>query len=167
MVVVESPVGGSVSLNGGKGYPIGANRALKWDGLQVGTYTVRVSASNGRVWQDSVEVREGGTVTARASGLVPPPATPVTPRVPPPPEPAYLDFYVYPRTASVFVDGRPVRAKKIQVTTGAPHAIKVEADGYIDYYGTYTVVDGESKTVSIRLERDEKPKKKSSVTPMW
>lgn len=167
-LVIESPVAGTVSLNGGNPYAIAAGRALKWNGLQVGTYTVRVTAQNGQSWQDSVQVHANVSTTARAAGLEPPVITPVISRVPPPPAPAYFDFYVYPRGATVYVDGRAMQSKKVQVTAGTPHAVRVEADGYENHFGSYSVVDGESKTVSIKLDKEETTKKKkTSVAPMW
>ena len=169
-LVIESPVEGVVSLNGGKDYPISSNRALKWSSLQVGTYTVLVR-SGSRNWQDSVEVRENRTTTIRASGLEPPaPRPPVQPRVPrveEPPQPAYFEFYTRPANATIYIDGRRVSSKKVAVVPGTRHAVSVQADGYKSHSGSYSVEAGDTRRISARLDKEREKKKKTSYTPMW
>ena len=168
-LMVDAPVDGFVSLNGGSRYPISKTKALKWPDLQAGKYTVSVT-SGIKSWQDTVEIRDGETTAVKATGLEPdlPPPPPRRTVIPPKPQVTAIDIFTYPNNATVYVDGQRTSAKTVQVTPGDRHTVKVEADGYEPFFTETAVSAGSTQPVSARLkELKKKSGTGTTVAPMW
>jgi serine/threonine-protein kinase len=158
--VTSTPTGAQVLINGAEK----GTTPCKIDNIESGKfYAIQVTKPKHIAYSTRFKLDDTKDVRKFHASLEKVGST-ITKPIPPPTEPIEKEKAVFslrsrPKGATFYLDGEPIKSKRIKLVPETNYTISARLNGYKEWSDTYKPTPGEKKVITARLSKITRPKK--------